>query len=96
MSSAGNTINSFNYVELSQNYDPIYDTLVNGGVVWMHLNYNQTDADWPEGTGEDGYLRFMVTQWFVYAGEGLVILGPDGNSGLVFPNGSHHTASQPK
>ena len=51
MASAGNTINSFNYVELSQNYDPIYDTLVNGGVVWIHLNYNQTDVMWPEMTG---------------------------------------------
>jgi hypothetical protein len=94
MASAGNTIDSFNYAELSQNYDPIYDTLVNGGVVWMHLNYNNTDADWPYAAGEDGYIRFMVTQWAVIPGMGLVIPCPDGDP-LVFPNGSHHTV-QPK
>lgn len=94
MAGISNTINSFNYAELSQNYDPIYDTLVNGGVVWMHLNYNQTDASWPEMTGQDGYIRFMVTQWLVdYVG--LVVFAPDGTV-LIFPNGSHHTASQPK
>lgn len=94
MAMAGNSIDSFNYAELFQNYDPIYDTLVNGGVVWIHLNYNNTDVDWPERTGEDGYLRFMVMQWAVAPGMGLVILSPDGVP-LVFPNGSHHT-SRPK
>ena len=89
-----NTINSFNYAELSQNYDPIYDTLVNGGVVWMHLNYNQTDAMWPEMAGQDGYIRFMVTYWALTE-DGLMVMAPDGCP-LWFPNGSHHTASSPK
>lgn len=93
MATISNNINSFNYVELSQNYDPIYDTLVNGGVVWIHLNYNQTDANWPEMAGQDGYIRFMVTMWLIDSA-GLVVFTPNGNE-LVFPNGSHHT-SQPQ
>lgn len=95
MASAGNYIDSFNYAELSQNYDPIYDTLVNGGVVWIHLNYNQTDANWPYMTGTDGYIRFMVTQWLIEDGTGLVIFCPD-DGALVFPNGSHHNPGIPK
>lgn len=95
MATISKTIDSFNYTELSQNYDPIYDTLVNGGVVWMHLNYNQVDVDWPSMTGTDGYIRFMVTQWVIADGAGLVIFCPD-DSVLIFPNGSHHIASSPK
>lgn len=94
MVAISNTINSFNYAELSQNYDPIYDTLVNGGVVWIHLNYNQIDASWPEMTGQDGYIRFMVNFWALTE-NGLMVMAPDGGP-LWFPNGSHHTASQPK
>lgn len=64
----------------------MYDTLVSGGVVWLHLNYNNVSNS-PSGTGEDGYLRFMVTEWYI-SYDGLVIVCPDGSE-LVFINGSH-------
>ena len=79
-------INDFNYPELFNNYDTIYDILISGGVVWLHLNYNNVDNP-PENTGADGYLRFMVTEWYM-SGDGLVIVCPDGSE-LVFTNGSH-------
>ena len=87
MVTISNTIDSFNYTELSQNYDPIYDTLINGGVVWIHLNYNQVNADWPQIAGQDGYIRFMVTEWHM-GYDGLVVVCPDGSK-LIFTNGSH-------
>jgi hypothetical protein len=86
-------INDFNYIELSQNYDPIYDALINGGVVWMHLDYNSANGYYPNMSGVDGYARFMVTNWAITP-MGLVIGCPD-NSYLCFPNGSH-TPSQPE
>lgn len=83
---AGNQINTFNYPELSNNYDAIYDTLVNGGVVWVHLNYNNVSGP-PLDTGKDGYLRFMITKWYM-SYDGLVVICPD-DSELIFTNGSH-------
>ena len=80
------TINQFSYPELSNNYDAMYDTLVSGGVVWLHLNYNNASNS-PSGTGGDGYLRFTVTEWYI-SYDGLVIVCPDGSE-LVFINGSH-------
>lgn len=79
-------INDFNYPELSNNYDAMYDILVSGGIVWLHLNYNNVDNP-PKNTGEDSYLRFMVTEWYMSC-DGLVIVCPDGSE-LVFTNGSH-------
>ena len=80
------TIDYFGYPELFNNYDAMYDILVSGGVVWLHLNYNNVDNP-PKNTGEDGYLRFMVTEWYMRY-DGLVIVCPDGSE-LVFTNGSH-------
>lgn len=91
---SGIYIDDYNYQELSQNYDPIYDTLMEGGVVWMHLNY--ADKGWAgsDPVGEDEYLRFMVTQWWINY-RGLNIKCPDG-SVLRFPNGSHHNPGVPQ
>ena len=95
MASAGIYINDFNYTELSQNYDPIYDTLMEGGIVWMQLDYKNTDVFYPSGTlGEDGCIHFMVIQWWI-DWDGLNIQCPDG-SVLCFPNGSHHSPGEPK
>lgn len=79
-------ISNFDYPELSNNYDTMYDTLINGGVVWLHLNYNNASSS-PYLTGRDGYLRFMITEWYMDFG-GLVVLCPDGSE-LIFTNGSH-------
>lgn len=88
-----NTISSFNYPELSNNYDAMYDTLIGGGTVWLQLNYNNVSNP-PYNTGADGYLRFMITEWLMdYSG--LVVLCPDGGE-LVFTNGSHTPPTQPK
>lgn len=80
------TIDSFNYAELSNNYDAMYDTLVNGGVVWLHLNYNNASGE-PTDAGNDGYIRFMITEWRMTY-DGLVVVCPDGSE-LTFTNGSH-------
>lgn len=84
-------IGHFDYPELSNNYDAMYDTLVGGGVVWLHLNYNNASSS-PVGTRADGYLRFMITAWYM-SYNGLVIVCPDGSK-LTFTNGSH-TPSAP-
>ena len=81
------TIDYFSYPELFNNYDTIYDILISGGVVWLHLNYNNVYNSSPAGTGADGYLRFMITEWYM-SNDGLVIVCPDGSE-LVFTNGSH-------
>lgn len=83
---ASSIINDFNYPELFNNYDAMYDILVSGGIVWLYLNYNNIDYP-PENTGADGYLRFMITEWYM-SNDGLVIVCPD-SSELVFTNGSH-------
>ena len=80
------TINQFSYPELSNNYDAMYDALVGGGVVWLHLNYKNVSGS-PGGTGKDGYLRFMITEWAMTY-DGLKVLCPDGSI-LTFTNGSH-------
>lgn len=80
------TIDSFNYAELSNNYDAMYDTLVNGGVVWLHLNYNNA-SNKVEHVGDDGYIRFMITEWRMTY-DGLLVVCPDGSK-LTFTNGSH-------
>lgn len=90
MVAAGSFIEDFDYIELVNNYDKIYETLISGGVVWIHLNYNQTDAIWPEMTGQDGYLRFMVTAWRI--ADGLYIVCPEGSL-LRFPNGSYNPSA---
>lgn len=79
-------IGHFDYPELSNNYDAMYDTLVGGGIVWLHLNYNNASIS-PSGTGADSYLRFMITEWFM-SSDGLVVVCPDGSK-LTFTNGSH-------
>lgn len=92
MVAPNNLIGNFNYPELSNNYDAMYDTLVGGDVVWLHLNYNNASSS-PDGTGADGYLRFMITEWYM-SYSGLVVVCPDGSE-LTFTNGSH-TPKQPK
>lgn len=92
MVEAINRIDNFNYLELSNNYDAMYDTLVGGGVVWLHLNYNNASSS-PVGTGADSYLRFMITEWRM-SDNGLVVVCPDGSE-LTFTNGSH-TPTQPE
>ena len=82
-------IEYFNYSELEQNYDPIYDTLVSGAPVWIKCNCNNI-SDSLEHLGDDRYLHFMVTLWYMTC-DGLVIVCPDG-SRLCFPNGSHNIA----
>lgn len=84
--SVNHTIDYFNYPELSNNYDTMYDALVGGGVVWLHLNYKNISSP-PGSTGADGYLRFMITEWRM-SYDGLEVLCPDGSK-LVFTNGSH-------
>lgn len=86
-------IEDFIYPELSNNYDTMYDTLISGGVVWIHLNYKNVYNS-PDGTGADGYLRFMITEWAMTY-DGLVVRCPDGNY-LVFTNGSHTPVSDDK
>ena len=39
MAMANYTIGDYDYPELSSNYDAMYDALVGGGAVWLHLNY---------------------------------------------------------
>lgn len=68
----------------------MYDTLVGGGVVWLHLNYKNVSGS-PSGTGKDGYLRFMITKWYM-SYDGLVVVCPDGSK-LTFTNGSHTPVS---
>lgn len=91
MASSSPLIEYFDYPELSNNYDAMYDTLVGGGVVWLHLNYNNASSS-PVGTGADGYLRFMITEWRM-SNNGLEVLCPDGGI-LTFING-FHTPSSP-
>lgn len=93
MGTAAPTIGSLNYTEITNNYDEIYETLMAGGVVWLHLNYNNSEDIWPDAAGSDGYARFMVTQWAMTY-DGLCIICPDGSE-LYFPNGSY-TPTQPK
>lgn len=89
---AGYMIGDFDYEEINNNYDEIYDTLINGGTVWMHLDFYNTDAY--DYYGVDGYMHFMVTNWCM-TNDGLCIICPDGSS-IYFPNGSHTPASSPK
>lgn len=94
MSSVGYpSFNDFNYREIKQNYDPIYETLVEGGVVWMDIDFKTecSDYDWPANTLYTGHNHFMVTQWTLCR-DGLVIVCPLGyyNETLIFPNGSYH------
>ena len=86
MEMANHTIGDYDYPELSSNYDAMYDALIGGGVVWLHLNYNHVSNS-PDRTGADGYLRFMITEWRM-SYDGLEVLCPDGSK-LVFTNGSH-------
>ena len=82
----------FNYREIEQNYDPIYETLVEGGVVWMDIDFITECGgyEWPENTLYTGHNHFMVTQWTL-CHAGLVIVCPDEErSWIVFPNGSYH------
>ena len=91
MATSSMPVGYFDYAELSNNYDEIYETLMSGGIVWMHLNYNNV-SNFPNFMGDDGYIRFMVTNWaIIYAG--LAIFCPDG-SYLVFPNGSYHSGEK--
>lgn len=83
-------IDNFNYPELSNNYDAMYDTLIGGGVVWLHLYYNDV-SDAPSIAGADGYIRFMITEWYMNY-DGLVVVCPDGSE-LIFTNGSHTPTS---
>lgn len=88
MEMANNKIGDYDYPELSSNYDAMYDALVGGGAVWLHLNYkNVSNSSLPRGTGKDGYLRFMITEWYMNY-SGLVVVCPDGSI-LTFTNGSH-------
>jgi hypothetical protein len=90
----------FNYREIEQNYDPIYETLVAGGVVWMDIDFMSEcgEYDWPASTLYTGHNRFMVTQWTL-CHDGLVIVCPWNQNGtndvLCFPNGSYHEPSNP-
>ena len=86
------TIDSFDYPGLLNNYDAMYDTLVGGGVVWLNLNYGHTTGK-PRETGDDGYLRFMITNWYMDY-DGLNVECPDGSK-LIFTNGSH-TPTKPE
>ena len=85
----------FNYREIEQNYDPIYETLIEGGVVWMDIDFKTecNDCNWPENTLYTGHNHFMVTQWTL-CGDGLIIVCPRHGAGyndcLCFPNGSYH------
>ena len=93
MATINYVIDDFNYTELTNNYDEIYETLMAGGVVWLHLNYNNVDIQ-ASLAGEDGYARFMVTEWAMTS-NGLRIVCPDG-SYLCFPNGSYTPAQPPR
>ena len=79
-------INDFDYAELSNNYDAMYDTLVGGGVVWLRLNYNNSSKV-ASSAGADKYIRFMITEWYM-SYDGLVVVCPD-RSELIFTNSSH-------
>ena len=92
MAMANNTIGDYYYPELSNNYDAMYDALVGGGAVWLHLNYNNVSNS-PSRIGADGYLRFMITTWRM-SHDGLEVLCPDGSI-LTFTNGSH-TPKEPQ
>ena len=91
----------FNYREIEQNYDPIYETLIEGGVVWMDIDFitECEDAAWPAKTSYTGHNHFMVTQW-ILSHDGLVIVCPCNSDGwndyIVFPNGSYHEAKDEK
>lgn len=99
MSSSYPLFSDFKYREIEQNYDPIYETLVEGGVVWMDIDFKTEcdDYDWPAMTLYTGHNHFMVTQWTL-CHEGLVIVCPPNNSGyideIIFPNGSYHNAGE--
>lgn len=86
---------NFNYREIEQNYDPIYETLIEGGVVWMDIDFKSecNDAEWPLNTLYTGHNHFMVTQWTLCR-DGLIIVCPWNQQGendyLCFPNGSYH------
>ena len=79
-------IGDYDYPELSNNYDAMYDALISGGIVWLHLNYKNVSSS-PRDTGKDGYIRFMITEWRM-SHDGLVVVCPDGSE-LTFTNGSH-------
>ena len=85
----------FNYREIEQNYDPIYETLIEGGVVWMDIDFKTECGDqlWPLNTLYTGHNHFMVTQWTLCR-EGLIIVCPcidsSHNDYICFPNGSYH------
>lgn len=86
----------FKYREIEQNYDPIYETLVEGGVVWMDIDFKTEcdNYDWPAMTLYTGHNHFMVTQWTL-CHDGLVIVCPASSTEgfgdvIVFPNGSYH------
>lgn len=86
MVTVSHSIDDYDYPELFSNYDAMYDALVSGGIVWLHLNYKNVSNS-PDRTGADGYLRFMITEWRM-SYDGLEVLCPDGSI-LTFTNGSH-------
>lgn len=72
--------NNYNYPELENNYDSIYDVLMEGGTVWLRL------------TLDEDVLVEMVTYWYLTS-HGLV-LGTQSRE-YEFPNGSHNLELPP-
>ena len=78
MTSLGPTYNG-----LDQNYDFIYEALLEGATVYLRIaNYNNSGLTY----------NFLVTHWTLDQSAGLVLYNETTNY-LVFSNGSYHTNS---
>lgn len=65
----------------TENYDEMYDVLMDGGSVWIDASYS-----FPSDTP----ARFMCLGWTIID-EGLKIRsGTNGSMEIIFPNGSHN------
>lgn len=69
------------YNGLDQNYDFIYEALLEGATVYLRI------ANYYNGLT----VNLLVTSWMLEPGYGLILSTDNGN--FEFTNGSYHTAN---
>lgn len=78
-----------NYEGLDQNYDFIYEALLEGATVYLRINnFNNSGVT----------VYALVTSWLLDPSQGLVLFAmvSDGIEIFEFTNGSYHTVSEEK